>query len=87
MGILARLGLAITRWTERWVPDSWVIAVFLTLIVAGLTIGVGGASPAAALEAWGKGLWALLALTMQLPPMFEENHGQTSPPKEGAGCS
>jgi hypothetical protein len=29
MGILARLGLALTRWTERWVPDSWIIAVML----------------------------------------------------------
>jgi short subunit fatty acids transporter len=70
MGILARAGLAITRWTERWVPDSWVIAVFLTLVVAGLAVGVGGASPAVALDAWGRGLWALLALAMQFTLMM-----------------
>ncbi len=26
MGRLARLGLELTRLTERWVPDSWIIA-------------------------------------------------------------
>src|SRR5215203_4144188 len=70
MGILARLGLSITRWTERWVPDSWVIAVFLTLVVAGLAMAIGKASSAVALEAWGKGLWALLTLAMQFTLMM-----------------
>jgi short-chain fatty acids transporter len=70
MGILARLGLTLTRWTERWVPDSWVIAVVLTLVVALLAMTVGGASAAAALNAWGGGLWALLTLTMQFTLMM-----------------
>jgi short-chain fatty acids transporter len=70
MGILARLGLALTRWTERWVPDSWVIAVVLTLVVALLAMTAGGASAAATLNAWGNGLWALLALTMQFTLMM-----------------
>jgi short-chain fatty acids transporter len=70
MEILAQLGLALTRWTERWVPDSWVIAVMLTLVVAFLAVTVGEASVAAALNAWGSGLWALLALTMQFTLMM-----------------
>ncbi len=59
-----------TRWTERWVPDSWVIAVMLTLFVALLALTIGGASPSAALMAWGDGLWALLSLTMQFTVMM-----------------
>ena len=67
---LARWGMTLTRWTERWIPDSWVIAVMLTLVVALLAITVGGASPATALTAWGDGLWALLSLTMQFTVMM-----------------
>ncbi len=67
---LARRGMILTRWTERWVPDSWVIAVMLTVFVALLALTVGGASPSAALMAWGDGLWALLSLTMQFTVMM-----------------
>ncbi len=70
MGWLARWGMILTRWTERWVPDSWVIAVMLTLFVALLALTIGGASPSAALMAWGDGLWALLSLTMQFTVMM-----------------
>jgi short-chain fatty acids transporter len=70
MGILPRLGLALTRWTERWVPDSWIIAVILTLVVAFLAMTVSGASPATALNAWGNGLWVLLTLAMQFTLMM-----------------
>lgn len=69
-GILPRLGLALTRWTERWVPDSWIIAVILTLVVALLAMTVSGASPATALNAWGNGLWVLLTLAMQFTLMM-----------------
>jgi short-chain fatty acids transporter len=81
MGILAQLGLALTRWTERWVPDSWVIAVSLTLIVAVLAMAVGGASAAETLNAWGNGLWALLALSMQFTLMMVVSYAcAVSPP-------
>ena len=70
MAWLARWGMSLTRWTERWIPDSWVIAVMLTLVVALLALTVGGASPATVLTAWGDGLWALLSLTMQFTVMM-----------------
>lgn len=81
MGILAQLGLALTRFTERWVPDSWVIAVLLTLIVAVLAMAVGGASAVETLNAWGNGLWALLALSMQFTLMMVVSYAcAVSPP-------
>ncbi len=70
MIFLPRLASRLTRWTERWVPDSWVIAVMLTLIVASLALTVGQASPIGAITAWGKGLWSLLSLTMQFTVMM-----------------
>lgn len=81
MGILAQLGLALTRFTERWVPDSWVIAVLLTLIVAVLAMVCGGASAADTLNAWGNGLWVLLALSMQFTLMMVVSYAcAVSPP-------
>lgn len=70
MNWLARLGSLLTRWTERWIPDSWVIAVILTLVVAVLALTVGGTPPARVLTAWGDGLWALLGLAMQFTVMM-----------------
>ncbi len=32
-GVLARMALALTDWTERWVPDAFVFALVATLIV------------------------------------------------------
>jgi len=81
MGILAQLGLAITRFTERWAPDSWVIAVMLTIFVAVLAMSVGGASATETLNAWGSGLWALLALSMQFTLMMVVSYAcAVSPP-------
>ena len=70
MNFVARLGRLLTGWTERWIPDSWVIAVILTLVVALLALTVGGAPPGRVLTAWGDGLWALLSLTMQFTVMM-----------------
>jgi short-chain fatty acids transporter len=64
--MMQRLALALTRWSTRWVPDSWVIAVILTL-VAGLTAVLAtGKSPVAVVGYWGDGLWELLAFGMQM---------------------
>ena len=81
MGLLARWALALTSWTERWVPDSWVIAVVLTLVVAVMAMTVGGASPAEALDGWGRGFWALLTFAMQLTLMMVASYAcAVSPP-------
>lgn len=64
--MLQRLAAGLTRWSTRWVPDSWVIAVILTL-VAGLTaVLTTGRSPMAVIGYWGDGFWELLAFGMQM---------------------
>ena len=70
VSFLARAGSILTQWTQRSIPDSWVIAVILSMVVAILAMTLGGASPAAALTAWGSGLWALLSLAMQFTLMM-----------------
>jgi short-chain fatty acids transporter len=72
--MLQRIALALTRWSTRWVPDSWVIAVILTL-VAGLTAVLAtGKTPLAVIGFWGDGLWELLAFGMQMAIVIVSGH-------------
>ena len=64
--MLNRLITAIVRVFERWLPDSFVIAVLLTLLTFALAIGLTDTTPIGAVEAWGDGFWNLLAFTNQI---------------------
>ena len=55
----------LSRLTERWVPDSWVICMILTAVALLLAVLGAGVGPLEATEAWGSGLWTLLELAMQ----------------------
>jgi len=65
LDIIRDLGAGLSRFTERWVPDSWVICMFLTS--AALILAVFGADVGVeeAVLAWGDGVWILLSLAMQ----------------------
>ncbi len=62
---LRELGAALSRVTERWVPDSWVICMMLTSFALLLAIAGAGVGAEEAVLAWGGGVWDLLALAMQ----------------------
>jgi short-chain fatty acids transporter len=64
--VLTRAVNAAARWSARWVPNSFVIACLLTLVVFALVITVADKNPIAAQGYWVKGFWELLELTMQL---------------------
>ena len=66
-------GDALTRWTERWIPDALVIVIGLSIVAYILALIWGfkseiGLAPRAyqSIQAWGKGFWELLAFTMQM---------------------
>jgi short-chain fatty acids transporter len=63
---LSRIAEALGRWTARWVPSAFSIAVLLTLLTALLAVTWGNASPQKVLEGWGGGFWELLTLSMQM---------------------
>lgn len=62
---LRELGAGVSRISERWVPDAWVICMALTATALLLSIAGAGAGVEEALLAWGNGVWSLLALAMQ----------------------
>jgi short-chain fatty acids transporter len=67
MGILVRLGLGARRGFGRIVPEPFVIAIGLTMLVVVASL-VLGHWPDAVLESWNRpqGLWNLLAFAMQM---------------------
>jgi len=62
---LRALGASLSRFTERWVPDAWVICMMLTAFALLLAIGGAGVGVEEAALAWGGGVWNLLELAMQ----------------------
>jgi short-chain fatty acids transporter len=74
------LGAGLSRFTERWVPDSWVICMILTTIALGLAIFGAGAGVEEAVLAWGDGVWVLLTLAMQFTIAMVAAHACVSSP-------
>ena len=65
LGPLQDAGAALSRFTERWVPDSWVICMMLTVLAFALAWGGADVGAEQAVLAWGEGVWVLLTLAMQ----------------------
>jgi short-chain fatty acids transporter len=59
------MGASFSRFTERWVPDSWVICMILTTIAFTLALFGAGVGLESAVLAWGDGVWVLLTLARQ----------------------
>src|SRR5579864_2081528 len=64
-GRLARLGVALAAWSERWFPDPLVFA-FLGIVVVFLLAVATGERPLAVAIEGGKGFWSLVPFTMQM---------------------
>jgi short-chain fatty acids transporter len=62
---LRSFGAALSRATERWIPDAWVICMMLTLVAFALAIFGAGVGFEEAVLAWGGGMWSLHTLAMQ----------------------
>ncbi len=65
LNLLRDFGASLTNFTERWVPDSWVICMMLTAVAIVLCIFGADASVEETVLAWGQGNWRLLTLAMQ----------------------
>jgi short-chain fatty acids transporter len=66
MDFLGRIALALTRWTERWVPSSFVIAILLTFVIFLLAVTLTPSGSLDCVRFWGDGFWSLLTFGMQM---------------------
>jgi short-chain fatty acids transporter len=64
--LLQKLASASTRWSTRWVPDAWVIAVILTIAAFILGLLFTKATAFQLVQNWGSGFWTLLSFGMQM---------------------
>ncbi|MGE5575783.1 MAG: short-chain fatty acid transporter [Syntrophothermus sp.] len=63
---ISTIASATTRWSTRWVPDAYVIAVILTFIVAAFALIFTKSTPLQLVDYWGQGFWVLLTFGMQM---------------------
>jgi short-chain fatty acids transporter len=73
-GPVARFALALTAWTERWIPDAFVFALIATVIVFGAALGATPASIGQVVDAWGRGFWDLIPFTLQMSLVIITGH-------------
>src|SRR5665213_4371641 len=64
-GRVARMGLALADWSEKWFPDPLVFAFLGVLVVYALGIVAGESPTKLGIEA-GKNFWTLVPFTMQM---------------------
>jgi short-chain fatty acids transporter len=82
-GLIARLALALTNWTERWIPDAFIFALVATFLVVGGALVAGGASLLQVVDAWGRGFWDLIPFTLQMALVIITGHVLASSPPMG----
>jgi short-chain fatty acids transporter len=64
--MLAQVGQYFADRTRRLLPDPFVFAILLTLLVGILCIACAGATPLGVLKSWYQGFWMLLGFGMQI---------------------
>ena len=79
-GALARTALALTEWTERWVPDAFVFALLATAIVIAAALAATPATLPQTVDAWGRGFWDLIQFTLQMALVIITGHVLASSP-------
>ena len=72
--MISRMALALTDWTERWVPDAFVFALVGTFIVVVAALAATSSSLAQVVDAWGRGFWELIPFTLQMALVIITGH-------------
>ena len=73
-GGVARFALALTSWTERWVPDAFVFALVATLVVVVAGVAATPSTLGQVVDAWGRGFWDLIPFTLQMAMVIITGH-------------
>jgi len=80
-GPVARAAIALTDWTERWVPDAFIFALIATALVIVAALSATTATLVETVDAWGRGFWDLIPFTLQMALVIITGHVlATSPP-------
>ncbi len=96
---LARVGLRLSEWFEKWFPDAFVLALTAVALVF-LASLAAGSSVLDTAQWFGNGFWGLVAFTMQMsmivvtgyavataPPVYRVVQLLAAVPKTGRGAA
>lgn len=64
--MLRALSRPLTRLVEQYLPDPYVLVIFLSLVVMVAAVLVQGTGPVEVVRMWGDGFWGLLSFSMQM---------------------
>ncbi|MGG0241042.1 short-chain fatty acid transporter [Bacillus rhizoplanae] len=64
--LLTKCADVFSRWSQKYVPDAFVIAVLLTFFVFIVAFFMNPSKPYAIVKSWGDGFWTYLTFTMQM---------------------
>lgn len=79
-GALARLGLRLSDWFERWFPDAFALALTAVAVVFVVSVAAGNSVLDTA-HRFGSGFWDLVAFTLQMSMIVVTGYAvATSPP-------
>jgi short-chain fatty acids transporter len=83
---LARSGLRLSEWFEKWFPDAFALALVAVLIVFTAAVSIGN-SPVQAATWFGAGFWDLVTFTMQMTLIIITGYSvATAPPVYRVVC-
>lgn len=72
--MIARLALALTAWTERWIPDAFIFALLATILVVVAGVTATPSTLPQVVDAWGRGFWELIPFTLQMSVVIITGH-------------
>ncbi len=72
--MITNLAAFFNRVLQRWLPNAFIFAIILTLVVFAAGMLFERQPPAAMVEFWGEGLWQLLSFSMQVVLILITGH-------------
>ncbi len=82
---MARLGVVLAERGRRWLPDPFVFALALTILVGAVALLSTPSGPLEVLEAWYRGFWTLLEFGMQIVLVLATGHAIALSPAAARG--
>ncbi len=77
-GILSIIANALTKLVSRFLPDAYVLAIILTLIIFLAGVIFTDSTAIEMVDYWGDGLWSMLTFTMQMCLIIVTGHALAS---------
>jgi short-chain fatty acids transporter len=82
-----RIGNALAAFTTRWLPDAFVFAIALTVVVYLLALGLTDHGPLELVDDWYAGFWGLLEFAMQMSLVLVTGYALASSPPARRGIT